>query len=122
MRPLQIELTIKDTETDEVLLVSGDLGILRNLVSGVKFYLPAKNTPNESEIVDAFVKQSGTRLDAIDRRCRTQAQDLYEAYVEYCEEIKHRPMSSTRLAREWERFGFERQKIASTQYWVGIQI
>lgn len=122
MRPLQINITVSDPTNDEILIVSGSLDILKDLLSGVKVLVPHTNSTNESEIVSAFIEESGAELNPIDRKCRTQAQDLYDAYVLWCAKTNHRPMSSTKIAREWTRLGFERTKIAGIQYWTGIKL
>jgi len=122
MRPLQIKFTITDPATSETLIVSGDLEILREILSGVKVLIPHTNSTNESEIVSAFIEESGAELNSIDRKCRTQAQDLYDAYVLWCAKTNHRAMSSTKIAREWVRLGFEKTKVAGIHYWTGIKL
>ena len=39
---------------------------------------------------------------------KTQANTLYQTYKKWCEDSGHKPMSSTSLASEWERLGFEK--------------
>ena len=43
--------------------------------------------------------------------CKANADELYRAYKTWCEENGHRPQSSTALAEEWARLGFERYRI-----------
>jgi len=51
-----------------------------------------------------------------------QSQDLYDKYSDWCKRNNHRPMTSTRVADEWKRLGFEKKKIHGTMYWLGVEI
>jgi len=122
MRPLQISITVTDPTNDEILIVSGSLDILKDLLSGVKISLPRQNGAFDSYLVDQFIQDSNAKIDPLDPKCRTQAQHLYDRYAEWCTENGHIPMPIIRLAREWERLGFTKQHTASSRYWVGIRI
>lgn len=121
MRPLEISVTITDPRTKEILIVSGSLDILRDLIGGVKIILPKTNEPSESQIVDMFIKESGAILNSIDRTCRTSVQELHDRYSEWCKRNGYHAMSSVRLAREWERLGLEAVRNNQTRYWMGIK-
>lgn len=40
MRSLKVNLTVEDVQTKEILIVTGDLSVLQQLVSGAKIALP----------------------------------------------------------------------------------
>lgn len=121
MRDLKINLTVEDTRTKEILIVTGDLSVLQQLVSGAKIALPHVQENNLPDLQE-FISDVKAKVDRKDPKCRTQAQDLYEAYVTWCENNGHMPMSSTRMAREWVRLGFIKQKINGSNFWVGIKL
>lgn len=121
MRHLKINVSVIDPSTKEELLVTGNLDILRELLGGMKVALPRLNEANNSEAVDTFVEEK-CKVKLLDPKTRTQAQQLYDAYSDWCAKTNHRPMSSTKLAREWTRLGFERQPINGVKYWVGIKL
>lgn len=122
MQNLKINIVVTDARTGEELIVSGDLNILKDLMQGVKISLPRVNDVSESEIVDQFIEAINARIDPLDPKCKTQAQHLYDRYSEWCVENGYRPMSSTRLAREWQRLGFTPSRMAGSRYWHGIRI
>ena len=51
---------------------------------------------------------------------KTQANTLYQTYKKWCEDSGHKPMSSTSLAGEWERLGFEKYAAAGRRYYRGV--
>jgi putative DNA primase/helicase len=51
-----------------------------------------------------------------------QASKLYREYKWWCEENGHRPQSSTRLADDWQRLGFERKRTASGTVYQGLRL
>ena len=121
MRSLKVNLTVEDVQTKEILIVTGDLSVLQQLVSGAKIALPHvqdNDTPNLQE----FITDIKAKVNFKDRNCRTLSQDLYEAYVKWCEKNGHLALSSTKMAREWERLGFTKQRINGSSYWVGIKL
>lgn len=121
MRNLKINITVEDPTTKEILIVTGDLEILRELVSGVRLILPQyveADTPNLQE----FITDYKIKIDMNNQKFRTQSQDLYNLYVQWCEKNDYLALSSTRLAREWKKLGFNKQKINGLAYWVGIKL
>ena len=54
--------------------------------------------------------------------CKASAEELYRAYKTWCEENGHRPQSSTALAEEWARLGFERYRMKGKSYYRGISL
>ena len=55
---------------------------------------------------------------------KTKSSQLYEKYSAWCFANGHKPKSSTAIADDWERLGFEKQKEMVGNYWhgVGIQV
>lgn len=51
-----------------------------------------------------------------------QASKLYREYKWWCEENGHRPQSSTRLADDWQRLGFERKRTMSGTVYQGLRL
>lgn len=80
-----------------------------------------KNYQDKNDIPKLFLEEVGALIDLLDPHVRTRAQDLYDAYNNWCKSTNHKPMSSTRLAEEWKRLGFERVTIKGVRYWVGVE-
>ena len=53
---------------------------------------------------------------------KVQSSVLYERYVEWCKRNGHKASSSTRVADDWERLGFERTTINGKKYWKGLKV
>jgi P4 family phage/plasmid primase-like protien len=51
-----------------------------------------------------------------------QAAKLYREYRFWCEENGHRPLSSTRVADDWRRLGFERERTRTGTIYRGLQL
>jgi putative DNA primase/helicase len=51
-----------------------------------------------------------------------QASHLYREYKSWCEDNGHRPQSSTRLADDWRRLGFERKRTMAGTVYRGLQL
>ena len=72
-----------------------------------------------SDVPKMFVEEACIRSED----SQTQPQPLYEAYRHWCVVNGHKPMSSTAVAKEWARLGFE--KSAPRQgyrYYLGIEV
>ncbi|MBT7072521.1 MAG: hypothetical protein HN975_16710 [Anaerolineae bacterium] len=52
----------------------------------------------------------------------TQSSALYNAYKIWCLDTNHKPLSSTSIADEWERLGFERYRAAGKSFYRGVGI
>jgi putative DNA primase/helicase len=53
----------------------------------------------------------------------TKPQPLYDAYRHWCFVNGHKPMSSTAVAAEWKRLGFERSRPRQGyRYYLGIEV
>lgn len=53
---------------------------------------------------------------------KEKASELYKEYKAWCEENGHRAQSSTRLADDWQRLGFERSRTKSGTYYQGVRV
>jgi putative DNA primase/helicase len=53
---------------------------------------------------------------------KVQASQLYTEYKEWCLENGHRPMSSTRLADDWARLGFEKTASNGRRFYRGLAL
>jgi putative DNA primase/helicase len=51
---------------------------------------------------------------------RTQGSVLYRAYSEWCKENGHKPASSTSIAEDWRRLGFEKKPSDGRSWWHGV--
>lgn len=54
--------------------------------------------------------------------CRAGATELYNTYRVWCEQNGHKPQSSTSLATDWKRLGFERRRISGKSFYFGVGI
>ncbi len=80
--------------------------------------------------VEAATKQFESRNDipaAFVAECcltgpdyKTGGEALYQAYKDWCERNGHRPQSSTAIAQEWERLGFEGYKANGRRFYRGV--
>jgi putative DNA primase/helicase len=56
----------------------------------------------------------------VDKESRVGGQHLYDHYHLWCEKNGHKPKSSTSVAEDWQRLGFERKRIQGKTYYVGL--
>lgn len=75
-----------------------------------------------NDIPSIFLEEINARIDPLDPHCRTASQYLYDQYSDWCKRNNHKPMSSTKMAEEWKRLGFERKDINGHRYWQGVEI
>lgn len=77
---------------------------------------------------EEFEKSNDLPAMFIEEQCLTgpemesAASLLYNRYVEWCQDNGHKPQSSTRLADDWRRFGFERRAINGRKFWRGVEL
>ncbi len=57
-----------------------------------------------------------------DADARMKGSELYSEYKDWCEVNGHRPQSSTRLADDWQRLGFERKRVKGSTYYRGVRL
>jgi putative DNA primase/helicase len=53
---------------------------------------------------------------------KVQAGQLYSEYKEWCIDNGHRPQSSTRVADDWARLGFEKTAANGRRYYRGVAL
>lgn len=124
----------RDPELKEKIKTEG-AGILNWALDGLdrlrargKFVIPTivedatKDFKEHNDIIKQFLEDCDATIDLLDTQCRTQSQELYDKYKDWCIRNTHKPLSSTRMADEWKRFGFEKVKIAGLAYWQGVKI
>ena len=58
----------------------------------------------------------------VDADVREKSSTLYSEYRDWCEANGHRAQSSTRLADDWQRLGFERYRAKGTSYYRGVRV
>lgn len=47
---------------------------------------------------------------------------LYSRYTMWCEDNGHKAQSSTRLADDWKRLGFEKRVVSGRNFWQGVSL
>lgn len=58
----------------------------------------------------------------VEADAREKGQELYDEYKQWCEDNGHLAQSSTRLADDWQRLGFERKRIKGSSYYQGVRV
>ena len=72
-----------------------------------------------SDVPKMFVEEACIRSED----SQTQPQPLYEGYRHWCAVNGHKPMSSTAVAKEWVRLGFEKSPPRQGyRYYLGIEV
>jgi putative DNA primase/helicase len=51
-----------------------------------------------------------------------RSNDLYRCYQFWCERNGHKPKSSTQIAEDWRRLGFERKRDKRGVFWCGVEL
>lgn len=93
-----------------------------------KFEIPkgvqeaTKDFQEKNDIPSTFLEEVGAKIDLTDPNCRTPSQFLYDEYSGWCKRNGHTPMSSTRMAEEWKRLGFEKRESNGRKYWIGVEV
>jgi putative DNA primase/helicase len=95
---------------------------LQRLRDRGRFEIPASVT----EAVEQFQKTNDVPALFVAECCVTgidkevTATGLYDAYKGWCIDSGHKPQSSTSLAQDWKRLGFERKHGRNGSVWEGI--
>lgn len=124
----------QDPELKEKIMCEG-AGILNWALIGLdrlrlrgKFAIPksvqdaTREFQDRNDIAKMFLEEVSARIDLTDPHCRTSAQYLYDRYRDWCIANGHKPMSSTKVAEEWKRLGFEKQRLTAGVYWIGVEV
>jgi putative DNA primase/helicase len=84
--------------------------------------------PSVQAATDAFQGNNDVPGMFVEDHCilgdghKVQSSVLYERYVAWCTRNGHKASSSTRVADDWERLGFERTTIKGKKYWKGLTV
>jgi len=95
---------------------------LRRLRARGRFEIPeciqtaTENFQRDNDKAALFVSE----MCQIEDDRRVQSALLYEAYSLWCTKNGLKAESSTTLAAEWERLGFERKRISGKTWWQGV--
>jgi P4 family phage/plasmid primase-like protien len=73
-----------------------------------------------NDVPAAFIADVCITGDAV--KLEEQAQSLYNAYRHWCRENGHKPVSATKVAREWERLGFEKKMRGGRTFYCGLKV
>lgn len=76
------------------------------------------NFQKHNDIPAEFVASCCT----VGRDFKAQSQVLYDAYKTWCIQTNHKPQSSTTIADEWERLGFDRYEANGKKFWRGVGV
>jgi putative DNA primase/helicase len=72
-----------------------------------------------SDVPKMFVEEACI----VSEDCESKPQPLYDAYRHWCVVNGHKPMSSTAVAKEWARLGFEKSPPRQGyRYYLGIEV
>jgi len=76
-----------------------------------------KEFRDTNDIPALFLSETGALLGP---DYKTGGQQLYDSYREWCLRTGHKPASSTSIADDWRRLGFEGYKAAGRKFWRGV--
>ena len=111
-------------ETEGAGILNWALEGLRRLKKRGHFEVPA----GVEDATKQFRENNDVPALFIEDRCvqgtnfEVAAAKLYREYKYWCEENGHRPQSSTRVATDWQRLGFERKRIMSGTVYQGLRV
>lgn len=83
-----------------------------------------KDFQQNNDIPARFVEEACyTGYDGQTEPYKTQGSALYRRYKDWCIENGHKPLSSTKVASDWKRLGFEKYLSAGKSFWrfVGLK-
>jgi len=102
---------------------------LARLTQRGRFDVPAKvkeateHFRETNDIPGVFVAECCvTGNDETGKPYRTQASILYNFYAVWCKDNGHKAQSSTSIAEDWRRLGFEKRPSGGRNYWEGVGI
>ena len=97
---------------------------LRRLRARGHFEIPdsvasaTKDFQEQNDIPAIFVDEVCVREPG----AQIQSSKLYQEYKFWCDENTHKPMSSTRVAKEWERLGFKKDRNKKGVFYEGVRM
>lgn len=76
---------------------------------------------DNNDIPARFVEECCvTGLDRDGNPYRVQTSQFYNAYRQWCQNSGHKPQSSTSIANDWKRLGFEKQRPGGVVHWFNV--
>lgn len=84
--------------------------------------------PGVEDATSQFQQTNDVPAEFVSEKCvvgvdyKVQSSELYTAYKDWATATGHKPQSSTRMAAEWERLGFEGYRAAGKKFWRGVEI
>jgi len=118
----------RDPQIKEAVKLEGT-GILNWAIQGLQrlnnrgyFNIPASvdtatnNYQMNNDIPALFVEE----CCEVGSTYKVQSQNLYNEYKTWCIDTGHKPQSSTSIANEWERLGFDKYMAAGKAFWRGV--
>jgi putative DNA primase/helicase len=71
-----------------------------------------------NDIPALFVEERCNRRENL----QVKSSELYSEYKHWCELTGHKPQSSTTIAEDWRRLGFEKIKRENGNFWSGVDL
>jgi len=111
-------------ETEGAGILNWALEGLHRLTQRGHFKIPSgvqdatKQFRENNDVPALFIEDRCVR----DADAEASAATLYREYKYWCEENGHRPQSSTRVAADWQRLGFERKRTMSGTVYQGLRL
>jgi putative DNA primase/helicase len=111
-------------ETEGAGILNWALEGLHRLTQRGHFEIP----PGVQDATKQFRENNDVPALFIEDRCvrdtdfEASAAELYREYKYWCEENGHRPQSSTRVAADWQRLGFERKRTMAGTVYQGLRV
>lgn len=111
-------------ETEGAGILNWALEGLHRLTQRGHFEIP----PGVQDATKQFRENNDVPALFIEDRCirdtdsDAPAAKLYREYKYWCEENGHRPQSSTRVAADWQRLGFERKRTMAGTVYQGLKV
>ena len=81
--------------------------------------IATENFRESNDVTAAFVSD---RCDTSDKQASEPSSGLYGEYNLWCRDNGHHPLSSTRMAEEWKRLGFEQYRSNGKVRYRGVRV
>lgn len=117
----------EDIKTEGAGILNWALDGLERLRNRGRFEIPqevkdaTKSFRDNNDIPGRFVEECCvTGADANGESYRAQTGQLYTAYRQWCDQNGHKPHSSTTVAEDWKRLGFEKRRPGGVVHWFNV--
>jgi hypothetical protein len=85
-----------------------------------------KNSASSKSNVKAFLESGVCIINSADSECYTPTDDVYNEYVNFCDEVNETPVEMNVFGRELGKYGIEKERIRNQgsrdYYYVGIRL